>query len=452
MLFEKKNELLEMLWDHQRVSLERIADAIDQGVKKIVLQLPTGAGKTETAIAQAWLYLQAWEDAGEKMMAEGMPISQVMQKMDERTPFVWLTDRQELNAQTSIRFRKWGLGVAPLTSTSFPSQYAGIDPWKAVQMFGQDNQGMVVSPAVYSNRFTADQFNEKSLMFVDEMQHSRAPTWSKPIREFPGTVIGLSATPERVNPREGFNDIYEELIQTVQIKDLEDMGVLAPVVVQAPPAHLRVYGSKPVAGDYTSFSVTGSERVFNEQAVKYVYEHANDRQCLWFTYNQAHCIDLARMMAKYVPAEKIAIVLSKTNKGAEDYEGEGFITDREEVITKTLSGDLWIIFNVMVYTEGIDAYGINCIITDRPTQSPIVWNQQIGRGRRPDPRFDYCLVIDFTGNTEEMGHPSQGHYYFLEPRVTKPATRPGPAKECKECGLYCAPCLSPMPRLWVLVW
>lgn len=446
MLLHKRNELLDALWEHQEVSLERIADAIDRGVRRLVLQLPTGAGKTETAIAQTWLYLQAWEDQAEKMMSEGVPISDVMRMMEQRTPFVWLTDRQELNKQTAMRFKKWGLNVAPLTSQNFPNQYAGMDPWKAVQMFGKENQGMVISPTVFTNRFMPEKFNDRSLLFVDEMQHSRAPTWRKPIQDFPGTVIGLSATPERVNPREGFDDIYEELIQTVQIKDLEDKGILAPVVVQAPPTHLRVYGSRPVAGDYTQFNVTGSERVFNEGAVRYVFEQARDRQFIWYTYNQAHCVDLARMMAKFVPAEKLAIVLSKTNDSALDYAGEGFVTDREEVVNKTQSGELWGIFNVMVYTEGVDAHNINCIVTDRPTISPIVWNQQVGRGRRVDPNFDYCLVIDFTGNTEDLGHPSQGRQYFLEPRNKKPPTRPAPSKECPDCQMRCAPSCQLCPN------
>ena len=452
-------QFISNLWDHQIQSIQEVEELVKNGARRIMVQQPTGGGKTETAIAFAWKYLREWDELKNEFLINkldaGVPPIDAMSQMDEelgeQTPIVWLTDRQELNRQTAQRFGRYGLGASALTSEAFPASAVRnkkLSPSEAVRGYGGfgtasenlRNKVMTISPQVFLNRFDSEQFNERSLMFVDEAHHAFAPTWRSVIQNFPGIVIGLSATPERVNPKEALSEVFEEIVQTVQIKDLEDKGVLLPVVVHAPPYALRAYGTRLNAGDYVDmkFRSTGSEAIFLERAVEYVMKHDPEleRITLWYTFRVQHAIELAREFCKWIPAEKIGVVLSR-NEEKDKEQSEGWLTDREEIYEKVGTGECRMIINVMVYTEGVDLPKISRVVTTRPTISPIVWNQQIGRGRRPDGEFDYLEVIDFVENTDKLGHPSHGRVYDLHRRNPLTGTRSAPQKSCNNCGAIC---------------
>ena len=447
------DELLGKMRPYQLTAIEALKSQIDAGSKRPLLQLPTGAGKTEVALTFAGMFFSANEKkrneiAMGKFQETGnfaQSLEYAYQQVPKPAPVIWLTDREELNLQTAARFNKYGIRTAALTATNFPARFAGMTPQEAIDyltgesMDGEIGSAAVISHRVLESRFDYEDFPDNNLAFSDEAHHDFAPTRLRVTKKMPGVIVGLTATPERMNPREGMDAAYDSLIQgldiSATIRDLENDGYLLPVVVQSPAAHLKVVGSKPVAGDFTEFSVIGSETAFNEQAVRFVWEQTNygKDSAIWYTTTKEHCLRLAEFASQLMPASKIGVVLS----GTEHFDlckQNGWHCERQRIAELLREGKIWLVLNVMVLTEGVDFPGVSTIVTDRPTLSPIVWNQQVGRGRRPDGEAQYCKLISFTDNVSRLGHPSSERKYSLQARILTPATRPAPTKDCLACG------------------
>ena len=445
-------DMLANLRPYQVDGLKAVSEQIEIGSRRPLLQLPTGGGKTETAIAFAATYLESfnqkrWQVAEEYVKENGFDafadaLAHADSVVGKPEPIVWLTDREELNHQTAARFNKYGLGAAALTSKSFPARLTGVTPQEAIDLHNPGGQVMVISHTVFENRFSFDQFGEKALAFSDECHHDFAPTRLRVVKKWPGILVGLTATPERMSPREGMNVAYDSLVQGLDIgatiRDLEADGYLLPVVVQTAANHLRMNGSKPVAGDFKEFTTSCTEAAFNQQAVKFVYEQTDsgNEPAIWYTTTKDHCLRLAEWASEWVAPHKIGVVIS----GDDHFDickENGWLSDRQEIAERLRAGKMWLVLNVMILTEGVDFPGVSVIVSDRPTMSPIVWNQQVGRGRRPDGKAQYCKLISFTDNVSRLGHPSSERRYGLTPRILTPPTRPAPSKKCLQCGMEC---------------
>jgi DNA repair protein RadD len=211
-------------------------------------------------------------------------------------------------------------------------------------------------------------------------------------------VIGWTATPFRM----GCGDIchkdhyLHEVCYEASVVDLIKAGYLCNLRSKIGTTQPNLQGvRRNSGGDYVISSLseaTNDESLISEavsEAVRII--NAEDRKhAIFFCVNIEHCIAVSRELAKngiYAP-----YVTSKIKQ-----------SDRDVISDDFRHGRLRAICNVNVFTEGFNAPNVDCIVLLRPTLSPGLFSQMVGRGLRVCNDKDMCLVLDFAGCIEEHG-------------------------------------------------
>ena len=107
---------------------------------------------------------------------------------------------------------------------------------------------------------------------------------------------------------------------------------------------------------------------------------------------------------------------------------------RDAMITKFSDGELRVLVNVAVATEGFDLPDASSVVIARPTQSLALYLQMLGRGLRPKPNGGDCLILDLAGNAIAHGLPQQPREWSLAPRGQPPEGE-APVVWCEHCGV-----------------
>lgn len=230
------------------------------------------------------------------------------------------------------------------------------------------------------------------LVLVDECHLALSDRMSKTIMPHyaPQTVIGFTATPARRSGK-GLGDYFTRIIQVKTVQQLIDGEFLAPCEYWA-GSHADVSKVKTVNGDYDN---KGLSRAANDNAlIGDVIDNwlriARDRHTIVFAVDIAHATALtARFQTAGVLAEAIH---SKTEPQT-----------RTRLTEQFKSRQFQVLVNVGIATYGYDVPSVNCIVLARPTKSIVLHLQMIGRGMRPKPDGDYCMVLDHADNVRRLG-------------------------------------------------
>lgn len=253
------------------------------------------------------------------------------------------------------------------------------------------------------NRFESDRFD---YVVVDEFHHAAAPTYRRAIESFrPKFLLGLTATPDRLDGADllalcGNNLVFKcDLIEGIRQEHLS-------------PFHYR--GIKDVA-DYAPIpwrngrfdpeklakAIETAQRA--EQALAEWRERA-DGPTLAFCTTIAH----AEFMAEFFNQQGVRSVA--VHSGPHSAPRQGAVEDLR-------SGAIQVLFAVDVFNEGVDVPEIGTVLMLRPTDSPVIFLQQLGRGLRLSKGKAALQVIDFVGNH---------HSFLMKPRVLlKMGSSPG---------------------------
>jgi superfamily II DNA or RNA helicase len=157
-----------------------------------------------------------------------------------------------------------------------------------------------------------------------------------------------------------------------------------------------------------------AERVDRAELVGDIVSHwhrlADRRKTVVFATNVAHSIHLAEEFAK--SGTKAAHIDGSTPKD-----------ERDQILQRLSGGEIEIVVNCMVLTEGWDQPDVGCIVLARPTKSMGLYRQMVGRGLRPFAGKDHCLVLDHAGATLHHGFVEDPVRWFLaeDKRVESPA-------------------------------
>ena len=234
-------------------------------------------------------------------------------------------------------------------------------------------------------------------------------------------IIGFTATPFRMKTGtictpDGFlNHVCFE----VGVRELIRDGYLWPLVTKAGKTKADTSGLHIRGGEFVADEVEDLMDQDNlvSAACAEIVEQTQDRKaCLIFASGIRHGEHILRVMA--------------------DQHGIdcGFVTGdtptkiRDEILTQFRAGDLKYLVNVNVLTTGFDAPHIDCVALVRPTMSPGLYYQMVGRGFRLHPGKQNCLVLDFGGNVLRHGPVDQ-----VKVADRTRGTGDAPVKECPEC-------------------
>ena len=269
-----------------------------------------------------------------------------------------------------------------------------------------------------------EEYNSKDLLVIDEAHHVAAPGGERAIDQWPGRVVGLTATPWRLAKTQGFNHLFDRLILGPQINDMQSNGWLANAQVLMPDSDELILGGVPASnGEYAESKIEGLNKdrhIWTGGALEYWQEHAQDRQTIVYAVTTGHAEGLAAIFNNAdVPA---AVILGYTPSEV-----------RAERIRQFSNGELKVLVNVAVATEGFDLPDASCIVLTRPTMSLSLYLQMVGRGLRPKHSGSNCLVLDLAGNVERHGLPSDERQWSLEPRGRNTEGDDPPVVRCPHC-------------------
>ena len=357
-----------------------------------MMQLPTGGGKTVIA----GHLLQRRLGNGRKA--------------------VWLTHRWELAEQT--RGMLTDAGVAATTvrwkpGTDAPAMCDGV-----VILMTQTVSIRTAKMRVWNK------YDSNDLMVIDEAHHAAAKGWKRAMQQWRGPVVGMTATPWRLSEREGFDHLFDDLICGPQIVALQSDGWLCNAKVFTPHPDWRIDGGVVGStGDYTEsgieFANSGRD-IMTAGAIEFWQGHARNRQTIVYAVSVRH-------------ARNIVQVFQNAGFSAEVILGDTDSEERRKTIAKFRNGDIQVLVNVVVATEGFDLPDASCVLITRPTLSLALFMQMIGRGLRPKEDGGDCLILDLTANSLTHGLPQDFREWSLEPRGKPPAGE-APGVRCPECG------------------
>lgn len=260
---------------------------------------------------------------------------------------------------------------------------------------------------------------DPTLIITDENHHSPAATYKKIYERFPNARrIGVTATPVRLNGS-GLGDVNDKLIIGVSTKYLIENHYLSPYDYYAPPV-ADLSGLRIRAGEYVSEDI---EKIMIQRAVfgnviMHYREYADGRQAICYCAG----IDHSRATADALNAAGIS---------AAHIDGTTADAERSEAINAFRRGDIRILCNVDLISEGFDVPDCSCVILLRPTQSLVLHIQQTMRCMRyqPDKR---AMILDHVGNYARHGMPDAEREWTLD-------TKPKKEKDPDEVKIKCCP-------------
>ncbi len=246
----------------------------------------------------------------------------------------------------------------------------------SVQTIGQMN---------HLRKFTSNYFD---YIVVDEFHHAAANTYQRLLKHFhPRFLLGLTATPERTDQADILSLCDGNL---VFIRDLFD-GINSKCLCP-----FTYYGIADDQVDYQEISWRNGQfdpnELSNQLATSGRAKHAYSK---WTKHKQKHslafCVSTkhADFMASYFNRQKGVRAIAVHSKST---------TRRNEALSSLERGEIDIIFSVDLFNEGVDIPQLDTVLMLRPTESPIVFLQQLGRGLRTLDGKEKLVVIDFIGN------------------------------------------------------
>lgn len=241
--------------------------------------------------------------------------------------------------------------------------------------------------------FSRDHFD---YIVCDEAHHSTAKMYSTIVSYFhPKFMLGMTATPERTDDADVFAMFDYNIAYEIRLNTALEMGILCPFHYFG-VSEIKVEGK--LIDDNSSFSaLTSNERIKNViEKAEYYQPYGKKVHGLVFCSTADECITLSKLMNEKMRGGIKYNTVALTDKST--------IEERKDAIDRVQLDDgdyLDYIFVVNVFNEGIDIPKINQILMLRPTQSAIIFVQQLGRGlRKTDDPNKSLIVLDFIGNYE----------------------------------------------------
>ena len=358
---ESEDTKVRLLYEPRGAQIEALCaleDTRAEGAKRALVQAATGVGKT---------YLAAFDS-----------------KSYERVLFV--AHREEILKQAAASFRNvrnsedYGFFTGEEKSTDKSVIFA------SVATLGR-------SEYLSEKYFAPDYFQ---YLVIDEFHHAVNEQYQRIVKYFkPQFLLGLTATPERMDGRNIYELCDYNVPYEISLKDAINKGMLVPFHYYGIYDDTDYSGLHLIRGRY-------DEKELNETYIGNVHRHDliykyyckyGSKKALGFCCSRAH----AEEMAKEFCERGIPSVAVYSNANGT------YSEERGKAIKKLKSGEIRVIFSVDMFNEGVDITSVDMVMFLRPTESPIVFLQQLGRGLRRSKGKEYLNVLDFIGNYEKAG-------------------------------------------------
>ncbi|MCZ8535254.1 DUF3427 domain-containing protein [Psychrobacillus psychrodurans] len=239
--------------------------------------------------------------------------------------------------------------------------------------------------------FKKDEFD---YIIIDEFHHAESPTYRKIIDYFnPKFLLGLTATPERMDGRNILELCENNIIYEIRLRDALEAKLLAPFHYFGVSDKTIDYDQiNLINGHYEEQSLVKALSTFSrvEFIINKIETYGYDGSTL---HGLGFCVNIEH--AKFMNEE-----FNRRGYVTECLTGEDSVEYRTNIIGRLEdpNDNLSIIFTVNIFNEGIDIPKINLMLFLRPTESSTVFIQQLGRGLRRVENKEYVTILDFIGN------------------------------------------------------
>lgn len=358
---ETNDTKIKPLYEPRGAQIEALCaleDTRAEGAQKALIQAATGIGKT---------FLAAFDS-----------------KKYEKVLFV--AHREEILKQAAVSFQNvrnskdYGFFMGTEKCTDKPLIFASV--------------ASLGKPEYLNEKYFASDYFD--YVVIDEFHHAVNDQYRRIVEYFrPQFLLGLTATPERMDGKNIYEICDYNVPYEISLKDGINKGMLVP---------FHYYGIYDET-DYTKLHIVKgkyAEEELNRTYIGNAYRHEliykyyckyGSSQALGFCCSRKHAEEMAKEFGKRgIPS---AAVYSNAD-------GE-FSMDRAEAIEKLKNGEIKVIFSVDMFNEGVDIPSVDMVMFLRPTESPVVFLQQLGRGLRRSKGKEYLNVLDFIGNYEKAG-------------------------------------------------
>ena len=347
------------LFDYQEDMKERIEKALRLH-RSVMAQMPTGTGKTYLLTA----------------VIDSFVSNNPMEK-------VWIVaHRRELVSQIDETVRKFHSYSASNASFLLSSVKAMSIQWLM--------------------RHYDEIEEEPGLIVIDEAHHALAKTYKEMWERFPKTkFLGLTATPCRLNGK-GFTDLFDVLVQSWDVPEFISKGRLATydfVSIKSDGMTQRLIDSlqkRGADGDYQNkeMDMLLNKKPNIERLYQSLEEFGKDRKGIVYAINISHAQKITKLYQEH--GVKAIAIDSKTPA-----------TERQQDIEAFKKGDIQVLVNVDIFSEGFDCPDVEFVQLARPTLSLAKYLQMVGRGLRVAKGKKNCVILDNVGLYRVFGLPSQ---------------------------------------------
>lgn len=360
---------------YQKDYVRKLSDTYNQGYKKVCIVAPCGSGKTALFAA----FAEATQKKGN---------------------VVWfLVHRKELLDQTIATFERFDI------------------PMKTIYI------GMVTTVANH-----LENYPKPDIIIFDECHFSMARTWLKIVEKYPDVYyIGLTATPCRLDGKP-LKDIYETMITGITVKELIEIGYLAPYKYYAPVVtDLSMLKRKGKDFDSKQATELLSTRAVFGNVIEHYRKYADSKQAI------CYCSSIEHSMAT-------AEAFKTAGINAVHFDGNTPKKQRDKIVEDFRNKKIQILCNVDLISVGFDCPDCECCILLRPTMSLALYIQQSMRCMRPK-EGKTAIILDHVNNYKRFGLPDDDREWSLDsvPKIKSEYGEDGKLliKQCPICfGTY----------------
>lgn len=347
--------------------------------RRILIQLPTGGGKTVVFARQA-----------QKFTSQNLPV-------------LVIAHREELLLQAQQKLESITGYAVGIIKDGYP--------------YSKDCLIQVASVQTLINR----EKPEAALVVVDEAHHITSRTYQSILDCYPDAkILGCTATPIRTDGQ-NLKTCFEKLICGPSLRELIDMGHLSEYTLFVAKKVVDTSKVKSLAGDFVigQLSKEVSAQIEPVDIVAEWIEKLYGRKTVVFAVDIARSLEYRNWFLQVgIPAAHL------------DYDTPK--DERKRILEQFRSGQILVLCNCGIVSEGFDVPDIEAVQFVRPTKSLIVWLQSLGRGFRPKPDGKELIIIDHTTTWSQAGfgppdNPRNWHLDFIQPQQLE-------YLECSNCG------------------
>lgn len=343
---------------YQQEAKDAVFEQWDNGIRKTLLVLPTGCGKTI-------VFAKVTEDCVRK----GGRV-------------LILAHRGELLDQAADKLKK----TTGLNSAMEKAESSCLGSWFRVVV----GSVQTLMREKRLGQFPEDYFNT---IIIDEAHHCISDSYQKVLKHFPEAhVLGVTATPDRGDMR-NLGQYFESLAYEYTLPKAIKEGYLTPIKALTIPLKIDMSSVSVQAGDFKASDIGTALDPYLEGIAQEMQKYCADKKTVVF-------LPLVKT------SQKFRDVLN--NYGFQAAEVNGDSQDRAETLADFESGKYNVLCNSMLLTEGWDCPSVDCVVVLRPTKVRSLYCQMVGRGTRLSPGKEHLLLLDFLWHTErhELCHPA----------------------------------------------